>query len=279
MSTPSDDPTIPDPGAPPPRRRRPSRRWWRNAAAVLAALVLLGGGVGIGLAISGGISHPATAAPAPAPAPASQAGATKAGTKKAGGTRKIDPARQAWAHQYGQDHDTMPDLAPVSSASPAQQAAATDLLVRTEQATAKWSDPNAAKAAGYDLQASLARHNRTKGPALTRQMERIDAGTARPGAPMPMLHVPSRAARTDGKLLDPDAPETLMYGYTGHGAWKLMGVMYTANEAYPQPPPDPGGPITRWHYHPNAGGQSLMMHIFFVPGNDLAHAYALDMKS
>ncbi len=269
MSTPSDDPTVPRSGPPPPRRW--SRRWLARALAVLVALVLVGGGVGIGLAVSGGVWHPAMAVPAPGPA-------AQAGTKNRG-AGKVDPARQAWARQYGQDHDTMPDLAPVSSASPVQQAAATDLLVRTEQATAKWSDPNAAKAAGYDLQASLARHNRTKGPALTRQMQRIDAGTARPGAPMPMLHVPSRAARSDGKLLDPDAPETLMYGYTGHGAWTLMGVMYTANEAYPQPPPDPGGPITRWHYHPRSGGQSLMMHIFFVPGNDLSHAYALNMKS
>jgi hypothetical protein len=69
-----------------------------------------------------------------------------------------------------------------------------------------------------------------------------------------------------------------MYEYQGHNAWKLIGVMYTANESYPQAPPDPGGPITRWHYHDNGGGASLMMHIFFVPGNDLAQAYALRME-
>jgi hypothetical protein len=40
-----------------------------------------------------------------------------------------------------------------------------------------------------------------------------------------------------------------------------------------------GGPITRWHYHDKSGGQALMMHIFFVPNNDLAHAYAADMKT
>ncbi len=43
-------------------------------------------------------------------------------------------------------------------------------------------------------------------------------------------------------------------------------------------PPDPGGPITRWHYHDKSGGQALMMHNFFVPGNDLAHAYVADLK-
>jgi len=41
--------------------------------------------------------------------------------------------------------------------------------------------------------------------------------------------------------------------------------------------PAPGGPITRWHYHDKSGGKGLMMHIFFVPGNDLAHAYATEM--
>jgi hypothetical protein len=70
-----------------------------------------------------------------------------------------------------------------------------------------------------------------------------------------------------------------MYGYTGHGAWMLMGVMFTANEAFPAAPPDPGGPIMRWHYHPVNGGRGLMMHVFFVPGNDLARAYALDMRA
>jgi hypothetical protein len=95
---------------------------------------------------------------------------------------------------------------------------------------------------------------------------------------MPMMHVGNKANKSDGKVLDPSAPETLMYGYEGDGHWMLMGVMYTAAESYPQAPPDPGGPITRWHYHNKSGGQGLMMHIFFVPGNDLAHAYAADLK-
>ena len=92
-----------------------------------------------------------------------------------------------------------------------------------------------------------------------------------------MLHVANRANFRDGKVLDPAAPEVLTYAYQGHNAWKLVGVMYVANESYPQAPPDPGGPITRWHYHGEHGG--LMMHIFFVAGNDLAHAYALTMDN
>jgi hypothetical protein len=68
-----------------------------------------------------------------------------------------------------------------------------------------------------------------------------------------------------------------MYEYQGHNTWKVIGVMFTANEIYPQAPPDPGGPIMRWHYHDKLLGQALMMHVFFVRGNDLAHAYALRM--
>ena len=199
----------------------------------------------------------------------------KAGGRHAG-KAAVDPARQAWAHKYGLDRSTMPNLPDVASASPQQRAAATDLLVRTEAATAAYADLAKAKAAGFDLQASLAKAEQ-KHPRLADALKRVDAG-GRSGR-MPMVHVANKANRADGKVLDPTAPETLMYGYQGHGQWILVGVMYTANEAYPQAPPDPGGPITRWHYHDKSGGQALMMHVFFVPGNDLAHAYAAEMTS
>jgi len=135
---------------------------------------------------------------------------------------KVDPTRQAWAHQYGLDRATMPNLPDVAAASAQQQAAATDLLLRTEAATAAYADPAKAAAAGYDLPASLAR-NEKKRPKLAALMQRIDAATAPAGTPMPMLHVPGpKALRTDGKALDPAAPETLMYGYQGHGNWVLI---------------------------------------------------------
>lgn len=51
--------------------------------------------------------------------------------------------------------------------------------------------------------------------------------------------------------------------------WALMGVRYTANDAYPAAPPDPGGPITRWHYHDKSGGQALTMHISSCPATTL----------
>jgi len=170
----------------------------------------------------------------------------------------------------------MPNLAPTASASTAQRAAAADLLNRTEAATAQYSDVAKAKAAGYDLQAGLARKEK-KSPRVAAQLKRIDSGAAMSDAHMPMLHVGNKAKKADGKVLDPNAPETLMYSYEGHGTWKLIGVMYTATESYPHAPPDPGGAITRWHYHDKSGARGLMMHVFFVPGNDLAHAFAAEM--
>lgn len=258
----------------------------------VAALVLIGAGVGVGMAVTAGASSPpsgtmnmGTASPG-----AASSGTASSGTKsKHGGkhhgkdqknkgmqAQQVDPARQAWAHKYGVDRSTMPNLAPTASATSQQKAAATALLVQTEAATAKYANLATAKAAGFDLQASLARSEK-KHSGLAAELQRIDAGQQPKSGMPPMLHVGNVANRADGKVLDPNAPETLMYEYTGHRSWKLIGVMYTANESYPQAPPDPGGPITRWHYHDKSGGQRLMMHIFFVAGNDLAHAYAAEM--
>jgi hypothetical protein len=232
--------------------------------------MLLAAGSGIGLAFADGGDHAATmAATMAAPQPSTQHGGT------GGQQGKPDASsRRAWAQQYGQDRASMPELPDVASATPDQRSAAADLLARTESATAPYADPGAAQAAGFDFQTSLNRAEQGN-PNLAGLLQQVDAG--RMPARMPMLHVANRANLRDGKVLDPAAPEVLMYAYQGHNAWKLVGVMYVANESYPQAPPDPGGPITRWHYHGEHGW--LMMHIFFVPGNDLAHAYALTMNN
>ncbi len=246
---------------------------------VLAALVLVGAGAGVGMAVTGDNS---SSGPAGTPAASGKAAPTKAVGKKHAGTQpggaKVDPARQAWAHTYGVDRTSMVNLADAASASSEQQAAASDLLVRTEAATAPYADLAKAKAAGFDVNTSLAQSEKEH-PGEAAKLANIDSGQKTADGMMPMLHVGNKANRADGKILDPSAPETLMYSYAGQGRWTLVGVMYTANESYPQAPPDPGGPITRWHYHEKSGGQKLMMHIFFVPGNDLAHAYAAEMSN
>lgn len=171
------------------------------------------------------------------------------------------PDMRAWVEQYGQNALQMPNLPDVGAATPAQRAAAKDLLVRTEAATAGYVDLAAAEKAGYQ-----------QNPTVTRLTEAYAAMT--PGK-MTMMHVAK--AHPGGAVLDPNNPDMLMYDYESDGTWKLVGVMYLADAAYPGPPPTPGGPITRWHYHPRMAMRHLGMHLFFGMDNDLAQAYAVDM--
>lgn len=244
---------------------------------------MVGAGIGVGMAAtanptsSGMNMGPSTAQPTTTGKHATKRTAAKvAACERLKPNVKVNAAKQAWVRKYGVNRCTMPNLAPVSQASAVQRSAATTLLQQTEADTAKYANLATAKAAGFDLQASLTRAER-RHPGLAKAIARVDSAGLKAGGMGPMLHVGNKANSHDGKLLDPNAPETLMYAYTGRGAWKLIGVMYTAKQAFPNLPPDPGGPITRWHYHPSGGGQSLMMHLFFVSGNDLARAYAATM--
>src|SRR4029078_2958888 len=88
-----------------------------------------------------------------------------------------------------------------------------------------------AEKAGYDVQAALRRWQRKHdGKAL---------------GEIAALHVPLRAARQDGRLVDPEAPETLIYHRAADGTLTLVGVMFTAEG---QQPPDSYQPYLRWHY-------------------------------
>ena len=59
----------------------------------------------------------------------------------------------------------VPNLPDVNAATPEQRAAATDLLIRTEAATAAYDDPAAAEAAGYTFIGDLAHAGKTPGIA------------------------------------------------------------------------------------------------------------------
>jgi len=52
----------------------------------------------------------------------------------------------------------------------------------------------------------------------------------------------------DGRRLDPDRPETLMYYWNDKGELKLVGVMYLL-ETNTELGPQLGGPLTTWHFH------------------------------
>src|ERR1700744_5315752 len=159
---------------------------------------------------------------------------------------KRDPAgpdMRSWVEQYGQNALQMPNLPDVAAATPAQRAAAIDLMKRTEAGTAGYTDLAAAERAGYQ-----------QNPMVTKLSEAYAAMT--PGK-MTMMHVAK--AGPNNALLDPNNPNMLMYNYEHDGTWKLVGVMYLADGAYPGAPPTPGGPITRWHYHPHMAMRHLGM--------------------
>ncbi len=54
----------------------------------------------------------------------------------------------------------------------------------------------------------------------------------------------------DGRILDPDRPESLIYLSMDDGSWKLVGIMYRMPSPY-EPGPRVGGALTAWHAHDN----------------------------
>ena len=101
-----------------------------------------------------------------------------------------------------------------------QQRAAAAMAERTTAAVARYTDYRAAVAAGYRLD----------GPQEGLQ-----------------LHFSNKAYQNDGRIMDPEAPETLVYAGE-HGRIVLLGVMYQV------PTPDERGPavggsLTHWHTH------------------------------
>ncbi len=63
----------------------------------------------------------------------------------------------------------------------------------------------------------------------------------------PDVHLENEAYKKDGRILDPDRPEMLVYA-VGQGKAVLLGVVYVMEQAG-KPGPAPGGSITRWHAH------------------------------
>jgi hypothetical protein len=62
-------------------------------------------------------------------------------------------------------------------------------------------------------------------------------------------YINSRYTR-DGRTLDPERPESLVYLRLTDGSWKLVGVLYRMPSP-DQPGPRIGGPLTTWHAHDN----------------------------
>ncbi len=83
---------------------------------------------------------------------------------------------------------------------------------------------------------------------FTRLEDAIAAGYVLPvGAKGTDVHIENPQFKQDGRDLDPERPETLVYAIEG-GRATLLGVVYVIGRAGVAAP-QPGGPITRWHAH------------------------------
>lgn len=120
-------------------------------------------------------------------------------------------------HAHGSDH-------PYPSGTPtAAGREAADALVRdTLEAVAPFEEVETAKARGY--------------------LQAMPYAFGEVGA----AHYLSPTALTDGRTLDPENPEGLIYLKTSAGEHVFLGVMYVAMDG---PAPEIGGPMTPWHTH------------------------------
>jgi hypothetical protein len=104
--------------------------------------------------------------------------------------------------------------------TPAERAAANDLILAARKALARYADINVAAADGYNV----------KGIAG------ID------------FHASNPANENDGRILDVAHPETLVYAVAPNGQPVLMGAMFLMPKIG-EPGPTIGGPLTVWHAH------------------------------
>jgi hypothetical protein len=105
----------------------------------------------------------------------------------------------------------------------AELEAATRLVADTKTGVARFGDLEAAKADGY-----------------------YQVAPPRNG----LVHYLNTAYNRDGRVLDPERPESLIYLHLSEGSWMLVGAMYRM-PAPDQPGPRVGGPLTAWHSHNN----------------------------
>ncbi|MBW3602921.1 MAG: hypothetical protein KY434_09535 [Actinobacteria bacterium] len=121
---------------------------------------------------------------------------------------------------HGDGHGDGHAAADPSGATPAQRSAADRLLADTRTAAARWASLDAAKADGF----------RPITPVLNG-----------------LQHWHNQRFFTDGAILDPQAPEELIYATTSRGP-VLVAAMYLM-ERVDEPGPTIGGPLTVWHDH------------------------------
>jgi hypothetical protein len=154
--------------------------------------------------------------------------------------------------------------------------AAHDLLDETKDNAVRFSDYATAKASGFTISTSVLGDDEG---AMTEHLVNPDY-------------------LLDGKVLDPTRPEALVFQSTPAGGKSLVGIMYMTKRG--QRGPQVGGPLTRWHHHPetlfcmddagvprarivdgtcaaglNKGPSSEMMHVWLVDNAYGAFAHVM----
>jgi len=173
-------------------RPAPSRRWRR--------LRSVAGSVGIGLLVV-------------ATATSSWIGAFRASAAESGAVSDHHAGSVA---PPGSILPVVPEREP----TPAERAAAADLLQATRVALARYADPAVAAADGY-------RMNGLAG---------VD------------FHAANPSNENDDRVLDPAHPESLVYAVAPDGRPVLMGAVFLMPKIG-TPGPTIGGPLTVWHAH------------------------------
>jgi hypothetical protein len=159
----------------------------------------------------------------------------------------------------------------LSLATPKQRTAAARLLRAVRDGVWRWRDPARAQLEGF----STARNR------------------VRPASAPGWYHAENGIFARDGRILDPERPEVIIYANARGRPLTLIGVMFSVPRGVHGP--TPGGPITRWHRHrvcangnhrglaPRADGScppgtrmrlgSEMLHVWLT--RDLRSAYAV----
>jgi hypothetical protein len=222
-----------------------TRVWWSAVVAVCLAGALLVGGVAVAGAVRSGGSAPAPASADGAPAgstgmtggsPAAGSSSAAAGTNGMAGMGGTAASGGGTATATTTGSSLCPNvqgatvmsngmvMAPVPSTppTPAQQAAAAQLVSEVEQGITQYSNLQTAEADGYE-------------PLSSRNG--------------PMTHYMNRSVVEQGAVLDPSHPSALMFANTVDGP-VLIGAMFLGPGPC-QPGPDIGGSLTQWHAHDN----------------------------
>lgn len=188
------------------------------------------------------------------------------------GTLASGHPRQLPASALRGPEDRLQEYPTLSLATPAQRAAAVNLLARIRASARRWRRLPAARAAGFD----------------THTVRRRPGDDA-----VHYLHAEHRRFSNDRFYLDPRRPEALIYANVPGRPLLLVGMMFSMPRG--KHGATPGGPITRWHTHrvcasgtkrglePRPDGScppgttarqgSEMLHVWFT--RDLRSAFAI----